>query len=333
MPAWVAPAFVVGAALSLLASSRLVRSLECLGLHLHLPELLLGLVVALAADGPELTSALTAMLSGHKTEGAGVLVGSNVFNIAALLGLGPLVAGGVSLHRRVVVLEAVTALGVALPTSALIVRMSSPVAMPLVALAFFTAYVVLAVAGPGRLPLPERPRRWLGLALREEEAEVAPGLAVSRLLAPSRAGAQAVGALGVVVGASVLMEHAATVGGQAIGIPQLVTGAVVLAAVTSLPNAVAAVYLARAGRGAALLAEAMNSNSINVVCGLALPVLFGGLVLSRPDGATWLTAAAYLLMTALALALAYRGRGLGRSAGTVLLVAYLVYLVVLAVLA
>ena len=44
-----------------------------------------------------------------------------------------------------------------------------------------------------------------------------------------------------------------------------------LAAVTSLPNAVAAVYLARRGRAAATLSEALNSNTINVLAGLLLP--------------------------------------------------------------
>jgi hypothetical protein len=39
-----------------------------------------------------------------------VVLGSNVFNLVALLGLGAIVAGGISLHRRVVVLGGTVAL-------------------------------------------------------------------------------------------------------------------------------------------------------------------------------------------------------------------------------
>lgn len=39
----------------------------------------------------------------------GVVIGSNVFNLAALLGLGAVVAGEIRLYRRVIVLEELTA--------------------------------------------------------------------------------------------------------------------------------------------------------------------------------------------------------------------------------
>jgi Ca2+/Na+ antiporter len=74
-----------------------------------------------------------------------------------------------------------------------------------------------------------------------------------------------------VIVASVVMERAASDLGQRYGVPQIVTGGLVLAAVTSLPNAVAAVYPAARGRGAATLSAALNSNTLNVVFGLLLP--------------------------------------------------------------
>jgi len=53
-------------------------------------------------------------------------------------------------------------------------------------------------------------------------------------------------------------------------------GAIVPAAVTRLPNAVAAIYLARRGRAAATRSEAMNSNTLNVLAGLLKPAADGG---------------------------------------------------------
>ena len=81
----------------------------------------------------------------------------------------------------------------------------------------------------------------------------------------------AVGSLVVVVAASVTMERAASALGTRFAIPEIVVGGLVLAAVTSLPNAVAAVYLAARGRGAATLSTALNSNTLNVVIGLLIP--------------------------------------------------------------
>src|SRR5215831_8086431 len=105
MPVALAAAlFVAGAAVSLSTSYVLVTRLERIGERLGLSEALLGVVAALAADAPEITSALAA----HQSKiGAGVIIGSNVFNLAALLGLGAVVAGGIALHRRVVLLGGV----------------------------------------------------------------------------------------------------------------------------------------------------------------------------------------------------------------------------------
>jgi len=60
-------------------------------------------------------------------------------------------------------------------------------------------------------------------------------------------------------------------------VADVVIGGIVLAAVTSLPNAVAAVHLARIGRGAAAFSTALNSNNFNVLAGLLIPGVILGL--------------------------------------------------------
>src|SRR5271157_5995016 len=95
----------LSAALSLGASVFLVSRLERVGERLGVSEALLGLVAALAADGPEITASVTAIAGGHGTVGIGVTLGSNVFNLAALLGLSALLAGRIAFHRRALILE------------------------------------------------------------------------------------------------------------------------------------------------------------------------------------------------------------------------------------
>src|SRR5215472_13127019 len=94
--------FAGAAVVSLSASWLLVSRLERLAERAGFSEAWLGLVAALAADAPEITSATTALASGQESVGAGVVTGSNVFNLAALLGLAAVVAGRVAFHRRVV---------------------------------------------------------------------------------------------------------------------------------------------------------------------------------------------------------------------------------------
>ncbi len=117
-------------------------------------------------------AALAAQLEGKHTLGIGVLFGSNVFNIAALLGLGSLVAGRVVLHRRVVVLEGAAALGVAGCSIVLVTDSLGPVGAALVTSAVFVPYLAVSAVPPSRLPLPRAAQRWLGETVKEESEEV-----------------------------------------------------------------------------------------------------------------------------------------------------------------
>jgi Ca2+/Na+ antiporter len=57
-------AIIVGAVFSLGASAVLVTRLERIGARLAAPEAMLGLATALAADSPEIATAVTALARG-----------------------------------------------------------------------------------------------------------------------------------------------------------------------------------------------------------------------------------------------------------------------------
>ncbi len=254
------------------------------------------------------------------------MIGSNVFNLAALLGLGALVAGFIAIHRRVVLLSGAVGLWVALTCLAAVEGVLSPLESLAVALVVIIPYLVVlgvADAGLALLPGPAKLKRWIILAVSEEELELEEAIRPIRGR-PVDALVACV-ALVVVVIASIAMERGATTLGHRFHIADAVIGAVVLAAVTSLPNAVAAVHLARLGRGAAAFSTALNSNNINVLVGLLVPGVFLGL--STPSTSGSLTAAWYLGLTALTLSLAYISRGLGRRAGWSIVVGYAVFVV------
>lgn len=319
------PVFLVGALVSLSVSWMLVSRLERVGERLGLSEGLLGVVAALAADAPEITSAVTALAHHEQRVGAGVTLGSGVFNLAALLGLGAVVAGRVRLHRKVVVLGGAVAAWIGVVGLAAVLGLVSPLAGLMIALLALVPYLLVLGGGRrglGRLPLPRRWITWLASAVTEEESELA--LAIRPPRGRARDLVVAGVSLLVVVGASVAMERSASVLGRHYGVSEIVVGGIVLAGVTSLPNAVAANYLASRGRGAAVLSTALNSNNLNVTVGLLLPAALVGL--GRPSGQTTLVAAWYLGLTAFVLAFAYRDRGLRRGAGLLIIGTYVVFL-------
>ena len=138
----------------------------------------------------------------------------------------------------------------------------------------------------------------------------------------------AVCSLVIVVLSSVVMERTGQSLGKHLGYSDLVIGGVVLAAVTSLPNAVGAIFLAVRGRGAAVLSEAMNSNMLNIVIGLLCPALFVGL--ARSSGASSIVVAFYGGMTVLSLLIAFAGRGISRFGGLTIVSGYLAFVLIAA---
>jgi cation:H+ antiporter len=317
-------AFALAATVSLAASWLLVTSLERVGARLGLSEALLGLLAALAADAPEITAAVTALVRHDQRVGAGVVIGSNVFNLAALLGFSAVLAGQIALHRRVIELAGSVALWIAAVTLVVVTGVISPLVGLLLVSAVLAPYVVILGVRHERLArsrLPAGITRWLITALSEEELELEPAIH------PRRGGARdallATGAVVVVVGASIAMERAASELGTRHGVPAIVVGALVLAGVTSLPNAVAAVYLAMQDRGTAVLSTSLNSNALNVFAGLLIPTTILGL--GAPSTQTTFVAASYLAMTVLALVTAYLNRGLRRGPGLVIIGAYLLF--------
>ena len=141
-------AFAAAAVVSLATSWLLVTRLERIGERLGASEGLLGLLAALAANTPEITSSVTALAHHQRDVGAGVIIGSNVFNLAALLGLGAIVAGRIVLHRRVVLLAGAVATWVSLLCLGSIAGTFPPGVGLVACCIVFLPYVALLAAPP-----------------------------------------------------------------------------------------------------------------------------------------------------------------------------------------
>src|SRR5438270_4705777 len=167
--------FAGGLAASLVASEFLVRGFGRLGGKLGLAAGLVGLLTALGADGPEISSAITALLSGAKDVGLGVILGSNLFNLATLLGLSTVLAACLRFRRLLLWLHGGIALWVTVVVGLMFLAGLPPLPAVLLIVMAFAAYIFLLTAQPhrvDRLSLHHHLRHRLAAAARLIHADL-----------------------------------------------------------------------------------------------------------------------------------------------------------------
>ena len=206
------------------------QRLDHLGVRLGLPEALIGLLTALAADGPEISSALFALLKGANSVGVGVIVGSNTFNLAAMLGVSGILAGGVWVSRQVLLLEGATAAAITAIAVALLFGWLEPAISAVLAACVIVPYLVILLRARPRAAPPARTRR----PSADDPTHHLLALIVLDVT--------------LIVAASAGMVQAAITLGDRWQISQAVLGMLILAPLTSIPNALTGVRL---GVGAA----------------------------------------------------------------------------------
>jgi cation:H+ antiporter len=283
--------FFCGLILTSVSSFVLTQALERLGNRLNISEGLLGVLVALGANTPEISTAVTALVKGHHDLGLGVILGSNIFNLAALLGLSAVFAGGFTVKRG----EVFSNGGLSLLISALIILLSYGLLSP-----SWTLGATLLIMLPYILILSRNTA--VESSKQNEPSHGEMQWTDSLTILP---------ALVSIVLGSVGMVRSIEVLGDRWNISHVILGTLVLATVTSIPNVIAAVNLANRNRGTAVLTEAFTSNNLNVLIGISIP--------EKSLAAEMI----YLLaMTFLATILAAWKQKVSRSVGVILLGIY-----------
>ena len=315
--------------LSIMSSAVLAERLDQVGERFRFPAGLFGLMTALGADSPEIASAITALVGGQHDLGRGVIFGSNVFNIAFLLGFSALVAGRIVMGRANLALNGGVALGVTLVLGAQALQLIGQLATGLMLAALMVPYLAassLRAPTLARFPLPAPLSRWLAAAVRSEEGDEAAAEREGEADASTGRtmtivdGLSILPMLAVIVATSIAMVKIAVLLGERWHVPGVVTGTFVVATLTGLPNLIAAIRLALKGRGAALSSEAYNSNTLNLLAGIYLPSL---IVTQPPASREGLISIAWLIgITAASLALGAFRRSFGRWTGGALVVIY-----------
>lgn len=115
---WTMQLLLVGAGLCLLVLGAhwLVEAAVAFARHFGISELVIGLtIVAIGTSLPEVATSLTAAIRGERDIAVGNVVGSNIFNIAGVLGVAGLAApAGIPVHASILAFDLPVMIAVAL---------------------------------------------------------------------------------------------------------------------------------------------------------------------------------------------------------------------------
>src|SRR5207247_8455276 len=229
------------------------------------------------------------------------------------------------MRRQGLILDGAVALFTLLVVAALLLGLLAPVLALVLLAVLLIPYVLLVGLHPRQvdhLPLPDGLARLLAVAASQvhgehKDQQETAGSWLFVLLVPF--------SLLVIVLASVWLVQAALALAQVWHLPHAVVGGVILASLTCLPNAYAISHLACRERGAAVVSATVNSNTINLVVGLALQALVIGMSsAARGVGVElgWL-----LGMTVIGLLLLIPAKGMIRVGGAALIILYLLFVI------
>jgi cation:H+ antiporter len=306
--------FALGLVALVGGASLLVRGASRLAVSVGVSPLVVGLtVVAYGTSAPETAVSLDAAMRGNSDIAVGNVVGSNIFNVLAILGLSATLVP-LRIHLQVVrqevpIMIAASVLLALMVLDGRLTRFDSLVLA--LSLVLYTAFLVLQArragpdakeAGAAELPPPAGwDRHW-----SMQVALVLAGLAL------------------LVAGAGWLVDAAVSVA-RALGVSDLVIGLTIVAAGTSMPEVATSIVATLRGERDIAVGNVVGSNTFNIlgclgVSGLLAP---GGLAVAPPVLAfdLWV-----MVATAVACFPVFvSGRQIARWEGVLFLVFYAAY--------
>lgn len=304
--------FILGLVLLIWSAGRFVVGASALAKYCGLSSFLIGMiVVGFGTSAPELAVSLFAALGGSPELALGNAYGSNIGNIALILGFTAII------------------FPIVIPKSA--IRMDIPLLLLATAISFVLLFfnkdvsrldgilLVLLFAVIIALQI------WQGISNKAENSDNETG---SKNLLSSLF--WLVLGLGILVGSSKLLVFGATEIAKALGVSDLLIGLTVVAIGTSLPELASSVIAAKKGDTALALGNIVGSNIFNslIVVGISAiisPMNVDSLILQRD-----LPVTAFLTLLLLLFGIHLKNEPqIGRVKGIFLFLFYIVYTVYL----
>ena len=307
---------IAGLALLVAGGEALVRGATGIALLARITPAVVGLsVVAAGTSMPELVVSLQSALEGNSGIAVGNVVGSNIFNIACILGLTALIRP-LTIQGQTVRLEWPVMMLAAFQLHLL----SRDGVLDRLEGAFFVAALVAFVAYVVKLA-----RTALDAREQAELAEV-----VDASFGRTGATAAAFNVLAILVGVAVLaggstlLVRGASSLASGLGVSDAIIGVTIVAAGTSTPELVTSIVAARRGNPEVAVGNIVGSNIFNVLCigglvAMITPIPVPAEILARDNPVM-------LAVSLLLLPLMRSGMRVNRAEGAFLFAVYGVYL-------
>lgn len=303
---------IVGLILLVWSADKLVFGSAALARNVGISPLVIGMtILAMGSSAPEMMVSATAALEGKTDTAVGNVLGSNIANIALILGITALIKP-LSISSTVIRRELPLMIGVTLLAGTLLWDNQ---------LGFYEGvllFVLFALFILAMLKISRSEQKNGDALLEEHESEIPQG--VSNL----KAGMWVViGLILLPIAAGMLVDNSVVIA-KYFGMSDLVIGLTIIAIGTSLPELAASLAGVLKGEDDMAVGNIIGSNVFNILAVMGLPGILNPSVLSEHAMGRdfWVMLAVSVLLVLMALG---KSRSVNRIEGAILFAAFLAY--------
>ncbi len=299
----------LGIILLFVGAEGLIRGSSNLAIKIGITPLVVGLtVVAFGTSAPELVVSLSAALKGNSTISLGNVIGSNIANIALILGVAALIRP-LDVHAKVIIREIPIMIGISVLLFFLLLDGKIDFFDGLIFIALLILYNVFSVL----------------LARKEKSSEVQNefkeglksrlGVTISIIL-------MIAGLALLIIGANLFVQSAVAIA-KLFNVSDAVIGLTIVAIGTSLPELITSIVAAYKKEADIAIGNVVGSNVFNILGILGITAL---IIPVSSDGISKIDLFVMIGTAILLFPLSKTGKRISRFEGILLLVGYIIYL-------
>ena len=290
-----------------------VDNLVDIGGALGISQIILGVTAAaIGTSLPEFGSALIASLSGSVDIGVGTVIGSNIWNIAGILGISATAAGVMHTDSKGINRDGLVTLGTGLILIFFMLFGNINWTASVVMIVFYIFYLWRLIKAQKNYT-------------NNKKQEIIEYKSEKKSIDKKKVALVLLGLAGLIIGCRLLVYSGVELARIA-GIPEMIMGLFTLAIGTSIPELVVTLSSAMKGLHELSVGTVLGSNTFNILIGIGIPALF----IDIPVDSLSLTfdAPVMIFVTVLLLLLIKKSGKLTRVSGIILMATYIAYAVI-----
>ncbi|MEZ9600147.1 calcium/sodium antiporter [Vibrio sp. 10N.286.46.A8] len=303
---------VIGLGFLVWSADKLVYGAAALARNFGISPLVIGMtILAMGSSAPEMMVSATAALDGKTDTAVGNVLGSNIANIALILGITALIKP-LSISSGVIRRELPLMIGVTLLAGALLWDNHLGFYEGVLLFVLFAAFLF------AMLQISRSEKKNGDAFLDEQESEVPEGVS------NPKAAMWVVGGLIILpLAANMLVDNAVVIA-KFFGMSDLVIGLTIIAVGTSLPELAASLAGVMKGEDDMAVGNIIGSNVFNILAVMGIPGILNPSILSEfaMGRDFWVMLGVSLLLVIMALG---KSRSVNRIEGGVLIVTFVAY--------